>query len=124
MIEWREEYRLGNAALDTLHEEFIVMLAEAVDAKGEDFDRAFGGLVDHTAAHFAYEEEQMEAVSLASRREHCDEHRRILSEMAFFLAKAQSGRRSFARAYLRDQLPHWLRQHTATMDADLAARLA
>jgi hemerythrin-like metal-binding protein len=123
MVIWQEEYRLGNEVMDNIHEEFIALLNDALEAKGEAFEEAFKSLIEHTLDHFNYEEQQMEAVELGSRREHCDEHKRILSEMDFFYAKALNGRRSFARAYLKEQLPHWLRQHTATMDADLAAKL-
>ena len=122
-VEFRDEYRVGHTVLDNIHEEFVELLNDALSQSGEAFDGAFLGLMRHTIEHFAFEEMKMEAVNLASRREHCDEHKRILSEMDFFYSKALSGRRSFARAYLRDQLPHWLRQHTATMDADLAARI-
>jgi len=122
--QWRDEYRVGFAPMDAIHEEFIGLLGQAIGSTGEDLERAFEALMLHTRDHFAYEEAQMESVALASRREHCDEHRRILAEMEFFYSKILSGRRSFARAYLQEQLPHWLRQHTATMDADLAARLS
>lgn len=123
MVEFVEAYRLGHDTMDAIHQEFIALLNDVLAAEGEDFERGFEALMRHTEAHFAFEEREMEALNLASRREHCDEHRRILSEMDFFYAKALNGRRSFARAYLREQIPHWLRQHTATMDADLAARL-
>ncbi len=123
MLEFNDTYRVGHEILDNIHEEFLELLRRALEQSGDAFDEAYVELMRHTKDHFTYEERQMEAVALASRREHCDEHRRILSEMEFFYQKALGGRRSFARAYLRDQLPHWLRQHTATMDADLAARL-
>ena len=123
MVEWEAKYLVGNEVMDNIHEEFIALLNEALQANGDAFDSAYLALVEHTVQHFAFEEREMERVSLGSRREHCDEHRRILAEMDFFYSKALTGRRSFARAYLKEQLPHWLRQHTATMDADLAARL-
>ena len=123
MVEWEAKYLVGNEVMDNIHEEFITLLNAALGLSGEPFDEAFSALMEHTAEHFAFEEREMERVNLGSRREHCDEHKRILTEMDFFYAKALNGRRSFARAYLKEQLPHWLRQHTATMDADLAAHL-
>ena len=124
MVQWVEEYRLGYTVMDNIHEEFIELLNDALDAEGSAFDVAFLGLMQHTIEHFAFEELKMEEVNLSSRIEHMDEHKRILGELDFFYSKAISGRRSFARAYLKEHLPHWLRQHTATMDADLAAKLS
>ena len=123
-IAWREEFSVGNEEMDAVHREFLELLNMTLPLKAEAFDKAFSQMIEHTREHFAFEERQMEAVNLGSRREHTDEHRRILGEMDFFHAKARAGRRNLARAYLKEQLPHWLRQHTATMDADLAARLS
>ena len=119
-IIWLEEYSVGHEEMDAVHQAFLELLSSTLELNGEDFDKAFFLLIEHTKEHFAFEERQMENVKLSSRREHMDEHQRICSEMDYFYEKALRGRRSYARAYLCDQLPRWLRNHTATMDVDLA----
>ena len=123
IVPWLPEYQLGHEVMDNIHQEFIALLNELLAKRGQAFYDDFSLLIRHTKEHFAFEEIEMEKLQLASRHEHRGEHQRILSEMDFFFTKAKNGRCSFARAYLKEQLPHWLRQHTATMDADLASKL-
>ncbi len=123
-MTWNDEYALGNREMDNIHREFLHMIDRTLNKSGDAFDSSFLELIDHSREHFAFEEREMEKTELASRHEHLQEHRRILDEMNFFYQKSCNGRRAFARAYLKEQLPHWLRQHTATMDADLAAKLS
>ena len=122
-IIWLEEYSVGHEEMDAVHQAFLELLNSTLALNGEEFDEAYCLLIEHTKEHFAFEEHQMEKVKLSSRREHMDEHRRICSEMDYFYEKALRGRRSYARAFLCEQLPRWLHRHTATMDADLARYL-
>ncbi|NBC13476.1 MAG: hemerythrin [Gammaproteobacteria bacterium] len=55
--------------------------------------------------------------------EHRGEHRRVLAELRGLGRRAANGRPALARAYVREQLPHWFALHAATMDSALAGHL-
>lgn len=123
MFEWRSEYSVGNEAMDDVHRAFLVLLKMVIAADKTHFCELFATLIEHTEEHFAFENTLLEKHRCASWREHMAEHKQILGEMHHFHEKALNGRQVFARAYAKEKLPHWLRQHTATMDADLSRAL-
>jgi hemerythrin len=55
--------------------------------------------------------------------EHASDHQRVLGELARFEKRVVAGSTAMARAYIREQLPHWFDLHIKTMDSALAAHL-
>ncbi|GHT88955.1 hypothetical protein AGMMS49543_27770 [Betaproteobacteria bacterium] len=114
---------LGVPEMDVTHREFVTQVAELIASDAAAFPARFSALVEHTRAHFAAEDANMQATHFPARSEHNSEHRRVLEEMGAFQRALQSGRSGLARTYVRDGIPAWFRQHLATMDSALAAHL-
>ena len=122
LIEWDPQvFRLGVAAMDETHAQFVDLLNRLDAAVNSEFPSLFAQLYEHTKSHFAEEEARMLRCSFPATTEHSSEHRRVLSELAQIQKQVNKGLISFGRAYVREGLPDWFRLHAATMDSALAA---
>ena len=124
MTEWNDTFSVGNETMDNIHREFLELGHMTAKAEPKAFEAAYKELMRHTKEHFFYENSQIDICRPASGAEHKAEHEQVLQEMEYFFSKAVQGRRSFARAYVAQKLPDWLRQHTATMDSDLSRAIS
>jgi hemerythrin-like metal-binding protein len=124
MMNWQPQvHGLGVSEMDATHEEFVRLVAECGGASDEDFPILFEVLIEHTRKHFENESRLMRACRFPAIAEHESEHRRILGEVAQIRRALEHGRLRLARLYVAQGLPEWFRNHLATMDAALAARL-
>jgi hemerythrin-like metal-binding protein len=114
---------LGVPEMDVTHREFVALTAALIEADDAAFPAQFAALLEHTRAHFAAEDTNMQATRFSSIGEHSNEHKRVLGEMAAFQRSMQHGRLNLARIYARNGLPDWFRTHLATMDSALAGHL-
>ena len=117
------EYSLGDAEMDHSHDEFMQLAQQAAAAPSGDFAPALQQLLQHTQDHFQKEELRMHGTDHRLLNEHRAEHQRILGDMARFYERAEAGRSSMARAWVRDNLLEWFSAHVKTMDSALAAHL-
>ncbi|MDD4884983.1 hemerythrin family protein [Sulfuricurvum sp.] len=120
MTHFPESLKVGIESIDRRHEEFWELFENLKSASDDTFSAAFEGLIAHTKEHFAEEESDMSHLDYPNHKEHVAEHQKALDEMGYFLQKAQSGRLMFAKAYARDRLGDWFRNHLLNMDSDLA----
>ena len=116
-------YALDDAAIDRTHREFLELCVAASQARGAAFVEALQDLFAHTRAHFADEEERMQASAYPALGEHRAHHRQLLGDLERFCQRAAAGRSVMARAWLDDSLPNWFDLHARTMDSALAGHL-
>ncbi|WP_295885005.1 hemerythrin domain-containing protein [uncultured Thiohalocapsa sp.] len=116
-------FRLGLEEMDRTHLELIDLVNRLAAVDDAGFPALFDALLAHTEAHFAQEEQWMTASAFPALHEHRGEHRRVLADLRNLGQRAASGRPALARAYVREQLPHWFALHAATMDSALAGHL-
>lgn len=121
MMEWSDDLAVGVAFIDHDHEEFVTLLAAAVEASDADFPAAFATLGRHTREHFAREEALMDETGFFATAVHKGEHARALGEMDRFARHLERGNLAFVRAYVAERLPDWFLQHRSTMDQATAA---
>lgn len=112
-----DNLKVGVESIDARHEEFYELFENLKNASDSQFLTKFKSIIDHTINHFAEEEEGLE---YPNRSEHRTEHIKALEEMGYFYEKAKKGKTVFARAYVKEQLGEWFRQHLLNMDSDLA----
>ena len=117
-IEWKPEYSVGNPSVDHEHHELIDLVnlaASAIlDKQSEaDIQDRFGDLLRAISAHFALEEQQMEAYGYDQRAQHKADHERLLDEMSPDTAAER----------LATTLEAWFSDHFKTHDARLHHRL-
>lgn len=113
-------YRLGVDSMDVTHREFMDLVNQLGAADDEQFVILFQQLLEHTEAHFAAENRLMEEVRFPPIRIHMGEHQKVLGEMRRIGEKVEAGSLATGRAYVREHLPYWFREHAATMDSALA----
>ncbi len=123
VLSWKDEFVLGHEAMDTTHREFVALLNRSEEIPDSDFLDFFDSLLEHTRAHFDAELELMKASNFLSRREHEDDHNRIVAEMMQMQRFARRGMIKIARAYIKEKLPDWFGVHAASMDTALALHL-
>ncbi len=116
------KYVLGHAAMDTMHREFVDLVNQLAEAKGDTFAPLFQQLFTHTQTHFAQEEAWMHTSRFPALAEHRADHQRVLGDLNRFTRQVERGLLPMARAYVRE-LPQWFDLHARTMDSALAAHL-
>lgn len=119
----RDDQCVGISEMDSTHDEFLVLHAQARAADKASFARQLKALYDHTRGHFAYEEQLMTESGFPAIAEHTSDHQRLLGELDRFLQRAEAGSQMMARAWLQQQVPDWFRSHLLNMDSALAAHL-
>ncbi len=114
-------YALGEDQMDETHLEFLNLCASTAAASGQEFADQFQHLLEHTEAHFSWEEELMKEINHGAFAEHRADHQRILGDMSRFCERAKAGRGMMAKAWVSDSLLAWFDIHAKTMDSALAA---
>lgn len=112
--------KVGVDSIDQRHEEFYDLYETLKNVSDSEFLEAFDAVILHTQGHFAEEEADMEHLVYPNKAEHKQEHQKALDEMNYFREKVSSGKLMFAKAYVKDRLEDWFRNHLLNMDSDLA----
>lgn len=117
LIDWTDALLVNHPVMDDDHAAFVALLNDADSASTtEAFSQAFDALIDHTKAHFAREEALMDEYGFFAKDCHKGEHARVLAEADSVRRRLEAGGEAFARAYVREALPDWFRNHRDTMD--------
>ncbi|MDP1651234.1 MAG: adenylate/guanylate cyclase domain-containing protein [Rhodocyclaceae bacterium] len=129
---WREEYLLGFAGLDEIHQvifSHIVALSEALqkEAAGTAAHRV-GKLVELTSEHFEAEERLMQAHGYphSAYSEHCQQHQKFSEFLGALAREIHDGKTSALRLAFRSQflLLDWFISHISITDRHLERYLA
>ncbi len=126
-IEWKPEYSVGNAAIDHEHQELIDLVndtaAAILDRRPEaDVQRGFGDLLRAISAHFALEEQQMQAHGYDQRAQHKADHERLLDELRDIM-DSQGTSPDQAAERLATTLEAWFAHHFQVHDSRLHRQL-
>ena len=125
--QWREEYLLGFAGLDEIHQvifSHIEALADALqkEAAGQ-AEQLVGRLVELTTEHFEAEERLMQAHGYPNSPflEHCQQHLKFREFLNTLAGEIRTGRVSSLRLAFRSQflLLDWFISHISITDRHL-----
>jgi hemerythrin-like metal-binding protein len=122
-MQWNDNYSLNHDQMDQTHQEFIELLEQLNNAKGDEFVTQFQTFKEHTKKHFDQELEWMQQTGFSSTAEHNEDHQRILGELTQLEKRLRPTSLPLVKAYLKDRLPQWFELHILTMDSALAAHL-
>ncbi len=129
-IEWKENYSVGNAAVDHEHQELIDLVnrIEGALTSGqppEEVRAVFGDLFRAISSHFALEERFMREHGYDQTDAHKAEHERLLDELRDLMDdyEADPALGSVSAERLVDSVGDWFTGHFKTHDARLHARL-
>jgi hemerythrin-like metal-binding protein len=128
LIEWRDEFRIGVAAVDHEHEELIGeinrLLGSIEDLQATDAAaQALGEIFRQISAHFALEERMMREQNYDQLAEHKADHERLLDEIRDIMDAVEDGRYGEQADRFAADLNAWFATHFKTMDARLHHRL-
>jgi hemerythrin len=126
LIDWREEFSVGVAAVDHEHRELIALINEAhasVGAAGDDGVSAFlGEIYARIAAHFALEERIMRERHYDQFAAHKTDHEHLLDDLRNMMDDYEREQR-YDDAHLAERLVEWFGNHFKTHDARLHKHL-
>ena len=120
LLQWKDEYSVGIAAVDHEHRELIALinrLHDAFLAQGvASTEGFFGDLYKGISAHFALEERLMRDAGYDQLAAHKADHERLLDEIRDIMDDSAGQRRA---AELPARLDAWFTRHFQTHDARL-----
>lgn len=121
-LVWSDALSLEMPAMDRLHEDMIDQLALVETASDGQLLDAWNAMIEHTAIHFAEEDQWMQATGFAPDNCHSSQHAIVLKIMREGAEKCAKGDLAIVRQ-MAYELTVWLPHHVSAMDAGLALHL-
>jgi hemerythrin len=123
LIEWRDEFSVGVAAVDLEHRDLIELINDVHAMMGEGATNAqvtssLGDIFAQISAHFALEEKFMRDMKYKHLPSHKDDHEKLLDEIRDIMDRVEDDGR-YDEARLSSELEHWFTEHFKTHDARL-----
>ncbi len=126
LLQWKDEYSVGIAAVDHEHRELIDLINQVHDtfraSGGPAVEGFFGDLFRAISAHFALEEHIMREAGYGRLREHKADHERLLDEIRDIMDETAADRIDDLSTELDTWFSHHFRVHDAPLHKALAAR--
>lgn len=127
LIQWKEEFSVGVAAVDLEHRELIELInrldADMVEyATQETVVSKLGEIYARISAHFALEEKIMRDADYGDYAAHKNDHERLLDSLLDIIDGVDGAGR-YDRMALSGSLDSWFSDHFRTHDAKLHRRL-
>ena len=126
LLEWKEQYSLGNEALDHEHKELIRLINEVHTEIGkpggeDDQARVMEGLekiLSAVSAHFALEEKEMQVEGYPDFPTHKADHEKLLDELYDLIEVVEETGVQDIRDGVSAILEAWFSVHFQTFDRD------
>jgi hemerythrin-like metal-binding protein len=122
IAEWNDALSLDFEPMDSVHREFIGLLARAQQAEDDSLAERWSEVIEHTRGHFAREDHWMRQSNFSTANNHLLQHRVVLNVMQEGLAMARAGQFPAVRE-MAAELASWFAKHTQTLDAALALHM-
>lgn len=123
LIEWKNEFEIGIAAVDSEHRDLITTINDLDTAlrEGAALDAviaALGEIYALISAHFALEERYMRDTGYADYGPHKEDHESLLDQLRDIMDRVEDDG-DFDEARLARELDSWFTLHFRTHDAKL-----
>jgi hemerythrin len=123
LIEWQDEFSVGDASVDLEHRELIELInnvhALAGDnASADTIVSMLGEIFAQISAHFALEEKFMRDSRYPLLNEHKGDHEDLLDELRDIMDNVDADG-GYDEQRLSGDLQHWFTEHFRTHDAKL-----
>ncbi len=118
-IEWRENYKIGDQAIDEQHRELFKRanyVLAAISHEGQVI--AAARLFQYMRTHLSHEEELMRRLEYPKLQVHAQEHRELIARLNVVLLKIAN--EDMVKADLEELLGDWFLAHMETADTELA----
>ena len=125
LIEWKDSFSVGVAAVDLEHRELIELINELHERIGAAADNdmtlaMLGEIYAQISAHFALEEKYMRESEYPQFHQHKEDHEELLDELRDIMDRVEDLGRYDADE-LSQELGRWFSEHFRTHDALLHA---
>ena len=127
LITWKDEFSIGDAAVDLEHRELIELI-NGLDAGMREYAsqttvvETLGEIYARISAHFALEEKIMRKAGYDGFATHKHDHERLLDELLDVIDSVDDAGH-YDRAGLSRDLNRWFSDHFRTHDARLHRKL-
>ncbi len=122
LVEWKDSYKIGDAAIDEQHQELFMRAADVIAATNRESQTMSAlRLYQYTRSHFSHEESLMEHIGYPEMASHIAQHKALLAKLNEFLHNISKD--NLIKAELEDFVSQWFLGHIANVDAKLAAYL-
>ncbi|HEY5775679.1 MAG TPA: hemerythrin family protein [Xanthomonadales bacterium] len=127
-IEWKDEFCIGNAAVDQEHELLVAQINLLYDQLSLPMDtltieNMLGDIQADISTHFALEELLMEEAGFAEYEEHRQDHERLLDQIHDLIFHFQEDPHT-GKELLKRSLSDWFSHHFRGFDARLHNQLS
>jgi hemerythrin len=122
-LEWKESYKLGNAAIDGEHEFAFKLANQFIAAQDKTQQTATAMLLyKHTREHFEREEALMRELGYPDLAAHTERHNQLISRLNEISTSIAQDR--VDKQALVNLMMDWAMHHIAQDDAQLALYIA
>ena len=125
LLEWRDEFKTGDASVDHEHFELIELINELHEKlleSNRDRDEVadfLGEIYARISAHFALEERLMREKDYEDYKIHKDDHDRLLNEIGNIMDDYDNEGFANMENELSKRLENWFIKHFSSMDVKL-----
>ncbi|HSD69797.1 MAG TPA: hemerythrin family protein [Woeseiaceae bacterium] len=123
LIKWRDEFSVGDPAIDHEHRELIGLINQLYELMHSGGERervveSLGEIYAQIAAHFALEERMMRESTYPALREHKTDHESLLDQLRDIMDRVEDDG-SYDEERMTRDLEGWFTEHFRTHDARL-----
>lgn len=117
---WSDQFLLGYPPMDSMHREFVAVVAALLDGPLEQAASRLRAVAEHLESHFGEENRWMNEMDFPARDCHIDEHGAVQKSVREVLELVEQGDTSQVRP-LAEALVNWFPGHADYLDSALSA---
>ena len=122
-LDWKDAYKLGDAEIDTQHQQLFAMANEFLEAEGKEaLTLCAMKLYKHTREHFTQEEALMRRLQVPRLDAHVEWHNNMITRLNAISLSIQSD--TVREQDLINLMTEWAERHIVVQDAELAQHIA
>jgi hemerythrin len=125
MTHWKDEYKIGNALIDSEHQELFDIANEAFknvpqEEKKKKISDTIAKLYKYIQSHFLHEEEYMKSLNYNSFNEHVLMHQNILNDLTNLIKNSSTFKVNHLEEKLLEFIDEGLVKHIVQEDMKIA----
>ncbi|MFC3107278.1 bacteriohemerythrin [Undibacterium arcticum] len=119
-FEWTDNFKLGHAAMDDTHQEFVEIVNRMLECPPEELAQHLDEFAVHGESHFSQENTWMQETDFPSMKCHIDEHAAVMKSVHEVRQLLADGKDPAIARGLAAELAKWFPGHADYLDSALA----
>jgi len=116
---WSDDFLLGFDQIDTIHREFVEVVAALLHCADNEFLAVLDKFIEHATSHFGDEDAMMIDTGFPPKDCHIDEHAAVMASAVQVRERVLAGDIAIGRDFAAE-LARWFPMHAAHLDSALA----